>query len=171
MNTKIGNTARTRRTTVLAAGLWAVLAHALAVATMALYSRVGTDEAAARNGAAAEGEGSDEGRPAGETFLRTELYFGSEKPGPDVTREQFDRFVDGEVTPRFPDGLTLLTGYGQFKGSDGRIVQERSSVLSLLYPPGDEEANRELEEIRAAYERDFDQESVLRLDSRERVSF
>ena len=169
MNTKIGNTARIRRTMVLAAGLWVVLA--LAVATMALYSRVGTDEAAARNGAAAEGEGSDDELPAGETFLRTELYFGSEKPGPDVTKEQFDRFVDGEVTPRFPDGLTSLAGYGQFKGSDGEIVEELSFVLILLYPPDDKEANGEIEEIRAAYERAFDQESVLRVDSRELVSF
>jgi MFS family permease len=36
--------------------------------------------------------------------VRTELYFGSQNPGADVTRDQFDRFVGGEVTPRFPDG-------------------------------------------------------------------
>ena len=172
MTKKIASTARIRRTTVLAARLWVVLALALAVTTLALYSRVGTDEAAARNGAApSEGDGSDDGRPEGESFLRTELYFGSEKPGADVTKEQFDGFVDGEVTPRFPDGLTSLAGYGQFKGSDGEIVEERSFVLILLYPADDEEANGEIEEIRAAYERAFDQESVLRVDSRERVSF
>jgi hypothetical protein len=171
MTKKIGNTGRIRRTTVLAARLW-VVALALAVATMALYSRAGTDEAAARNGASSsEEEGSDGGRSAGETFLRTELYFGSGKPGADVTKEQSDRFVDGEVTPRFPEGLTSLAGYGQFKGSDGEIVEERSFVLILLYPPDDEEANGEIEEIRAAYERAFEQESVLRVDSREQVSF
>ncbi len=103
--------------------------------------------------------------------MRTELYFGSQKPGADVSKEQFDRFVDREVTPRFPEGLTSLAGYGQFKGSDGEIVEERSFVLILLYPLGDEEANGEIEEIRAAYERTFEQESVLRVDSRERVSF
>jgi hypothetical protein len=171
MTKKTGDTALIRRMTVLATELWVVLA--LAVATMAVYSRAGTDEAAARDGASAsEGVGSDDGRPEGETFLRTELYFGSERPGADVTKEQFDRFVEGEVTPRFPDGLTSLVGYGQFKGSDGEIVEERSFVLILLYPPEDEEeANGEIEEIRAAYERAFEQESVLRVDSRERVSF
>lgn len=40
MTTKIGTAARIRRTTVLA--------PALAVATMAFYSRVGTDEAAGK---------------------------------------------------------------------------------------------------------------------------
>ena len=176
MTTKIGNTARIRTTTVLAARLWAVLALALAVVTMALYSRVGTDEAPARNGtpnggASSEGEGSDERLPAGESFVRTELYFGSQKPGADVTKGQFDSFVEEEVTPRFPDGLTSLAGYGRYKGSDGEIVEERSFVVILLYPLGDEEASGEIEEIRAAYGRAFEQESVLRVDSRERVSF
>ena len=138
---------------------------------------MGTDEAAARNdaangGASSEGEGSDDGLPKKESFLRTELYFGAGKPGADVTKEQFDSFVYGEVTPRFPDGLTSMAGYGQFKGSDGEIVEESSFVLILLYPPEDgEEANREIEEIRAAYEHAFEQELVPRVDSRERVSF
>jgi preprotein translocase subunit SecG len=62
MTKKIASTARIRRTTVLAARLWVVLALALAVTTLASYLRVGTDEAAARNGAApSEGDGSDDG--------------------------------------------------------------------------------------------------------------
>ena len=168
---KLRKTTRIGRTMVLAAGLWVTLALMLALAASTLIPQVGAEEATPPDGVAAEREQPLGGRPVGETFLRTELYFGSGKPGPDVTKKQFDCFVDRKVTPRFPDGLSLLTGYGQFEGSDGKIVQERSFVLILLYPPGDEEANREIEEIRAAYERDFDQESVLRVDSRERVSF
>lgn len=30
-----------------------------------------------------------------------------------VTDEEFSQFLNDEVTPRFPDGLTLLKGYGQ----------------------------------------------------------
>lgn len=171
MNTKVRNTMRTRKTMVLAAGLWVALM--LALATLTLISGVGADEAA-HNGTVAEGERLSEEngqRLVGEPFKRTELYFGSEKPEPDVTRRQFDRFVDAKVTPRFPDGLTLLTGYGQFRESSGEIVQERSFVLILLYPPDDREANREIQEIRGAYKRTFEQESVLRTDSFERVSF
>jgi hypothetical protein len=51
MTKKIASTARIRRTTVLAARLWVVLALAVAVTTLASCLRVGTDEAAARNGA------------------------------------------------------------------------------------------------------------------------
>jgi hypothetical protein len=113
-----------------------------------------------------------EQEPVGEDFNRTELYFGSEKPdGSEVTEEEFEQFVDDEATPSFPDGLTTLTGEGQFRGSDGAMVEERSFVLILLYPPDDTEANAEIEELREDYKSEFEQESVLRVDSSERVSF
>jgi Protein of unknown function (DUF3574) len=106
------------------------------------------------------------------SFYRTELYFGSERPdGSEVTEQELERFVDDEVTPRFPDGLTLLTGEGQFRDSSGEIIEEHSYVLILLYPPNDKEANAEIEEIREDYKRAFEQESVLRVDDLEQVSF
>lgn len=103
---------------------------------------------------------------AGDPFLRTELFFGSAKPdGTVVTEAQFQQFLDQEITPRFPDGLTLLTGLGQFKGSSGVIQRERSMLLILLYPTDSaRDANRKIEQIRNEYERQFQQESVLRAD-------
>jgi hypothetical protein len=108
----------------------------------------------------------------GELWRRSELYFGSQKRNGSVVREaEFARFVDEVITPRFPDGLTLLTGYGQFRNSENVIVEEQSFVLVLLYPLDDQAANGEIEEIRAAYKELFAQESVLRVDSVQRVSF
>ena len=79
---------------------------------------------------------------------RTELYFGSGKPdGSSVTEKQFREFVDREVTPRFPNGLTLLTGYGQFRNSSGKVVKEQAFVLVLLYQVKAE--NAKLERIRS----------------------
>jgi hypothetical protein len=52
----------------------------------------------------------------GEIFARTELLFGlSRSDGPDITEEEFQSFIDLQVTPRFPEGLTLLAGNGQFR--------------------------------------------------------
>jgi hypothetical protein len=79
--------------------------------------------------------------------------------------------LDEVTTPRFPDGLTGLTGYGQFRNSAGVIVKERSMELILLYPPQMRDADRKIEEIRAAYKQAFQQESVLRVDSLAAVSF
>ncbi len=109
----------------------------------------------------------------GTTFVRTELYFGTDRPGkdPDVSDTQFARFVARVVTPRFPDGLTQLAGRGQFLSADGTLIREKSFVIILFYPPSDAAANGEIEEIRTLYTKAFDQESVLRADSRDRVSF
>jgi hypothetical protein len=108
----------------------------------------------------------------GEIWARTELFFGTNKPdGTVVTDEEFMQFLDQEITPRFPDGLTLLTGFGQFRNSQGIIIQERSKLLILLYPLEDTGASDRIEAIRDAYESAFQQESVLRVESRAGVSF
>ncbi len=107
----------------------------------------------------------------GDIFRRTELYFGSSRlDKPPVTPAQFDTFVDKYVTPRFPDGLTQLSGEGQWNGSTGP-VEEQSFVVILLYPLDDRGANKEIEQIRKDYKKAFQQESVLRADSLDRVSF
>lgn len=107
----------------------------------------------------------------GELFSRTELFFGlSRATGPDITEAKFQNFIDTEVTPRFPDGLTLLSGIGQFRDSTETTVQEGSKLLILLYP-FNKDNNLAVEEIRTEYKDDFQQESVLRVDERSCVSF
>ena len=108
----------------------------------------------------------------GSNWARTELFFGTSMPGGgEVSDEQFKAFLDSEITPRFPDGLTVLTGYGQFRNSSGVILQERSFVLILLYPLSSHESNRRIEEIRTLYKARFIQESVLLADTNNAVSF
>lgn len=108
----------------------------------------------------------------GDWYERTELYFGTAKPdGTEVTPEEFDIFVDKEVTPAFPSGLTVLTGKGQWRGESGEIVKEKSYVLILFYPANDNAASAEIEEIREDYQQFFEQEAVLRTDTMQRVSF
>jgi hypothetical protein len=67
-------------------------------------------------------------------FVRTELYFGTARPDGIVTEAEFRAFVDQHVTPRFPDGLTLIKGDGQFRSEGSVVIKEQSFVLILLYP-------------------------------------
>lgn len=107
----------------------------------------------------------------GEIWSRTELYFGlSRAAGPDITQAEFQAFVDEVVTPRFPDGLTLLSGAGQFRGSSGVVVKEPSKLLILFYP-WNNSRHRSIERIRALYKQTFQQEAVLRVDDESCVSF
>src|SRR5262249_54928240 len=107
----------------------------------------------------------------GNLFHRTELYFGRNRPGGEVSEAEFQHFLEVEVTKRFPDGLTLLDGLGQFQGSSGTVEKEKTKLLILLYPLSDRSADRRIEDIRGAYRGQFQQESVLRVDTFERVSF
>ena len=57
-----------------------------------------------------------------EAWIRTELYFGlAVPPGPDgqpagqVSEEDWQWFLDEEITPRFPEGLTILEAGGQWR--------------------------------------------------------
>lgn len=46
-----------------------------------------------------------------------------------VAEQEFQQFLNLEITPRFPDGLTLLVGLGQFRDSSRVILRERSMLL------------------------------------------
>jgi len=109
----------------------------------------------------------DHAAPGCRPYIRTELFFGTTRTGGEpVSEAEFDRFLDAEITPRFPDGLTMLTGRGQFRRADGHLVEERSVLVVLLHPkdPGSG-SDAKLDQIRELYEQRFDQESVLRSDS------
>ncbi|MEU6806280.1 DUF3574 domain-containing protein, partial [Streptomyces neyagawaensis] len=104
----------------------------------------------------------------------TRLFFGTERPdgGPAVTDEEFRDFVEQEVTPGFPDGLTVQQGRGQWRDASGAIETERSYELTLLYPVSAAAASdRKIEEIRVDYRKAFGQEAVARVDDRTRVDF
>ncbi|MEO8650338.1 MAG: DUF3574 domain-containing protein, partial [Acidobacteriota bacterium] len=82
-----------------------------------------------------------------------------------VSDEQWGVFLSEVVTPRFPDGFTILDGLGQYKGKDGSLVRESSKILIILYPRSDKRsAGVRIDEIRAEYKKRFNQESAMRMD-------
>jgi len=87
-----------------------------------------------------------------------------------VTDTEWAAFVDEEITPRFPDGLTILDAIGQYRDQSGRILREATKVLLIVHPT-DPRSRAALEEIRALYRKRFDQESVLLLSAPARASF
>ncbi|MDE0231080.1 MAG: DUF3574 domain-containing protein [bacterium] len=106
-----------------------------------------------------------------EAFVRYELFMGRSGPGGEVVSDQaWEAFLGDTVTPRFPDGLTVLDAQGQWRGADGQILRERSKVLVILAPPGDEPRGL-IDEVSDEYKRRFNQESVLEVESEACVSF
>ena len=101
-----------------------------------------------------------------EQFVRTELYFGRNiSSGGEVSKRDFNRFLAEFITPRFPDGLTVVDARGQFLNSSGDVERERTVILILLYPVSiRQEKHIKVEEIREEYKAKFQQQSVLRVD-------
>ena len=101
--------------------------------------------------------------PGTEPFAEYRLFFGRSQGDVEVVSEgAWSAFLAEEVTPRFPDGLTVLDAAGQWRDGSGTIVQERTKLLLVLVPPG-ADAMKRTDEIADAYKRAFDQSSVLRV--------
>ncbi|WP_437736304.1 DUF3574 domain-containing protein [Sorangium sp. So ce1335] len=124
--------------------------------------------AAAACDSAADGEGPAPGADltcdTGDLMIRTELFFGLDRfDEPPVTQEEWQAFVDTEVTPRFRDGLTQFDVGGQYLATTDELIREDSRLIMLLHDGG-QAASDSIEAIREEYKRRFNQESVLRID-------
>jgi hypothetical protein len=85
-----------------------------------------------------------------------ELLFGRSN----VSDFDWNRFLDAEITPRFPDGLTVYDARCQWRNPQTRkISRERSKVVMIAMPP-DAGNEARLREIVAAYKTRFKQQSV-----------
>jgi hypothetical protein len=116
-------------------------------------------------------------------WVDTRLYFGLGRvePGTDqgnaghsearVTEAGWLDFLDKEVTPRFPDGLSVIECYGQWQGKTMTAPERlRSKLLVIDYP--DTPANRaKIEAIRTAWKKRTGDQSVLSVTLPAQVSF
>lgn len=92
-------------------------------------------------------------------MLRAELSFGRNIGGRlGVSEAQWVRFVAGELTPRFPDGLTVLDGKGQWRGPSG-LVREPSKIV-IVVTADDAGARERIADATKAYLTRFRQKSV-----------
>lgn len=107
-------------------------------------------------------------------WVETRLYFGlgpADDTSRGVTEPAWRQFLDTEVTPRFPDGLSVLDVYGQWQGKgQGTPERLRSKMLVIDYP--DSPSNRDkIEAIRAAWKQRTGDQSVMRVTQPAEVSF
>lgn len=88
-----------------------------------------------------------------------------------VGEEEWARFLDDVVTPKFPDGLTVIDAYGQWWNPPaGRVEREPTKMLLIVLT--DEKAQSpKLAEVAAAYKRRFSQQSVMIMMRRACVTF
>lgn len=109
--------------------------------------------------------------PGGRDRVVAELLFGrnvGDRVG--VSEAAFRRFVDTEVTPRFPNGLTITDSRGQYRHSSGRLIREPGKVVTIVLADEPLDLAR-LSDVASAYRRRFAQESVGIITRRACVAF
>jgi hypothetical protein len=94
-------------------------------------------------------------------MLEVEMMFGRNIGGkPGVSEAQWRAFLAREVTPRFPDGLTVYDARGQWRNPQTKAIsRERTKVVMIAMPP-DAGNEARLQEIIEAYKTRFKQQSV-----------
>jgi hypothetical protein len=89
-------------------------------------------------------------------MLDIELMLGRGK----ASEARWKQFLSREVTPRFPDGLTVYETIGQWRDpKTATIGRERSRVLRIIVTPGNAVADK-IAAVAEAYKKQFRQKSV-----------
>jgi hypothetical protein len=111
-------------------------------------------------------------RASEQPMLRAELYFGRRIGSrARVTDRQWANFLDGEILPRFPDGLTVLDGEGRWRPrAGGASLRERTKVVMIVVHDEPDVYGR-IDALIAAYTARFRQSSVGRVFSPVCASF
>lgn len=99
-------------------------------------------------------------------LYKTELYFGQTYNGKKITAGQWQLFLNNYITPKFPKGLTVVDGYGQwFSSRKNVIIKEPTKILVIIHRDSTP-VEDSIERIIQAYCRIFNQESVLWTESK-----
>jgi hypothetical protein len=100
----------------------------------------------------------------GEPMIETMLFLGMATPTGSVSRYDFQKFVETEVTPRWKEGYTILEGQGLWFSEQRSVTEREPSRVLIRFHDGGPEASAAIEAIRAAYIKTFSQDAVLRTD-------
>ena len=77
-----------------------------------------------------------------------------------VTEKNWTDFLAREVTPRFPDGLTVFDTSGQMRSKKTKAMMREPGKAVRIITAADPEAQDKIEAIVQAYKKQFNQESV-----------
>jgi hypothetical protein len=101
-----------------------------------------------------------------------ELVFGrvSDDGAAGVSESDFAQFLDAEVSPRFPEGLTVIDAEGRWTPPAGSMIREPAKLVMIVLPGAADDLGK-LEAVRQAYKDRFHQQSVLLMTHGDCVSF
>lgn len=101
-----------------------------------------------------------DGLPACAERVHIRLIFGLQGPRGPVSEPEWKAFLSEVVTPRFPNGLTIIEANGQWRGTGDRMEREPSRIVEIVQDESPA-VSRRLDEIVTIYKYRHQQESVM----------
>ena len=81
-----------------------------------------------------------------------------------VTEDEWNRFVDDYISPKFNEGFTVVDTRGQWTDVDSKIMKENSKLIIIVYKHS-REMDASISYVINNYKRLFQQGSVLKVTS------
>lgn len=82
------------------------------------------------------------------------MHFGMGLGTNAITPELFTQFIDKQVMPRFPEGLTVTVARGQWNSPQVGVIREKTAIVDIQ-GDGSEECKEKIKAIAEAYTKRF----------------
>jgi hypothetical protein len=99
--------------------------------------------------------------PTQKPMIEVDFYFGRDiARRATVTEAEWEDFAAREITPRFPDGFTILDVKGQWRNPQNGAVTQEASKLVRVIAADDGNLSARVEAVSLAYRQRFHQDAV-----------
>ena len=105
-------------------------------------------------------------------MIETDLYFGQSKPGGGmVTEMEWKNFKENHIAKVFKEGSTVYHAKGNWLDTvSNQLITEPTYVVVYIYKHSSRKS-KQIDSLRYWYKTLFQQQSILRIDKKVKVSF
>jgi hypothetical protein len=105
-------------------------------------------------------------------MMETDLYFGQSKPdGSMITDIEWKNFKENQIDKVFKEGSTVINATGSWYDPDShKLITEPTHVVIKFYKKSSQ-MSQQLDSLRNRYKNMFQQQSVLRVDKKQKCLF
>ena len=105
-------------------------------------------------------------------FVETNLYFGlSKNDGTIITDTVWNTFVENNIAVTFYKGFTILTTEGRWLDEKSGKIYTEPSHMVISINKMNHRLSQHIDSLRTTYKKIFQQQSVLRVDKKAKISF
>lgn len=98
--------------------------------------------------------------PGQTRMLQVQMFFGQEADGQPITEGEWRAFLESDATPRFPLGLTVYDGYGQWLDPQTHAIARENAKILQIVEVDSAAVRKKVEDLSRIYRDKFHQKAV-----------